>query len=1098
MKKPKIVQTIKLFCLLAMILGCQTDSATSPGKTALARGLTPTYLRCEHLLNPLGIDETEPRLSWIVESAQRGQKQTAYRLLVASSEENIKADKGDLWDSGKIKSDETRYIFYSGAPLNSHIQCFWKVMVWDRYDKASGWSKPAIWTMGLLKPGDWQGRWIGYNTRDLKPEKEAKEQDSLQGCPWIWYPEGKPQKGVPPEACYFRRTFNITGNEKIKKAYVLAGVDNKAVVFVNKQKVAEFEGWSPFKTFDVTGQLKTGANIIAVSAFNKGDEDNPAGFIGKLVIDFSKGDSATILFDHTCKVYKVEETGWTGIEFDDGSWPDALQFAKSGDEPWGNLERDELVLPGPAYMRKEFTLKKPVKRAMLYSAALGIYEMHINGHRIGKDYFTPGWTDYDKRIYYNTYDVTGMLCRPDNAIGVVLADGWYSGYVGWGRKRDHYGKQTKLLAQLYLEYTDGSMEVITTDESWKASTGELLEADFLMGETCDGRRRIAGWDKPGFEQAGWEVVSSFENTKAKLHPYPGPTVQVFSEMKPVKITEPKKNVYVFDMGTNFAGWARLKVKGGKAGDKIILRYAERLDSDGTIYTKNLRGARATDTYICNGASQEIWEPRFTFHGFQYVEVAGYPGKPSPDTITGIQITSATPPAGGFECSDETINKLYRNICQTQRANFIDIPTDCPQRDERLGWTGDAQVFIRTACMNTDTHAFFTKWLVDLADAQRADGQFPRVAPVKTGNNDGGPAWADAGIICPWTIYEVYGDKQILHKYYEGMARFIDFCKDRSTEELLPPKEYHCYGDWLNIEADTPKDVIYTCYFARSVKLMSRIAGALGKDADAQKYSRLFERIKKAFNKAYVDDDGRIKGNTQCCYVMALCSDLLDPDRKKLAAGHLIDDIKSRNWHLSTGLVGTKDLMFVLTKIGRNDVAYRLLHNDTFPSWGFSIRHGATSIWERWDGWTPEKGFQDPGMNSFAHYSFGAVGEWMFRTIGGIDTDGPGFKKIIIRPQPGGRLHWAKTNYNSINGKIATAWRIHDSRLLLNVTIPANTTATVYVPTISVENVTESGKPAAQSKDIKFIRMENKAAVYEIGSGDYMFISKDFAGSSIEQ
>ncbi|RKY11581.1 MAG: alpha-L-rhamnosidase [Planctomycetota bacterium] len=950
MKKAKIVQTIRLFCLLAVISGCQTDNATSPGTTALAKGLTPAYLRCEHLLNPLGIDKTRPRLSWIVESAQRGRKQTAYRILVAGSEENIKADRGDLWDSGKIESDETKYVFYSGTPLNSHTQCYWKVMVWDRYDRASGWSEPAMWTMGLLKPGDWRGRWIGYNTRDLKPEKEAGEEDSS----------------------------------------------------------------------------------------------------GKPVVDSGKGD------------------------------------------------KNKLVLPRPAYMRKEFTLEKPVRRAVLYSTALGIYEMHINGHRVGKDYFTPGWTDYDKRIYYNTYDVTGMLRRTDNTIGAIVADGWYSGYIGWGKKRDHYGKQPRLLAQLYLEYTDGSTEVITTDESWRASVGGLLEADFLMGETCDGRRRIAGWDEPGFEQAGWEAVSCFENTKAKLQSYPGPTVQIFSEMQPVKITEPKKDVHVFDMGTNFAGWARLRVKGGKAGDKIVLRYAERLNPDGTIYTKNLRGARATDTYICNGGGEEIWEPRFTYHGFQYVEVTGYPGKPSTDAITGIQITSATPPAGSFECSDEMINKLYRNICQTQRANFIDIPTDCPQRDERLGWTGDAQIYIRTACMNTDTHAFFTKWLADLADAQRADGQFPKVAPVKTAGNDGGPAWADAGIICPWTIYEVYGDKQILQKYYEGMARFIDFCKDRSTEELLPPRKYHCYGDWLNIEADTPKDVIYTCYFAHSTRLMSRIAQALGKDADFQKYSRLFERIKKAFNKAYVDDEGRIKGDTQCCYVMAICFDLLDPDRQDLAAGHLIDDIKSRNWHLSTGFVGTKDLMLALAKIGRNDVAYRLLHNDTFPSWGFSIRHGATSIWERWDGWTPEKGFHKPGMNSFAHYSFGAVGDWMFRTIGGIDTDGPGFKKIIIRPQPGGRLHWAKTSYNSINGKIATAWKIHDGTLSLNVTIPANTTATVYVPAVSAEDVTESGRPAAKSRYVKFIRMEDKAAVYEIGSGDYTFISRDFAGSSIKQ
>jgi alpha-L-rhamnosidase len=436
-----------------------------------------------------------------------------------------------------------------------------------------------------------------------------------------------------------------------------------------------------------------------------------------------------------------------------------------------------------------------------------------------------------------------------------------------------------------------------------------------------------------------------------------------------------------------------------------------------------------------------------------------------------------------------LNRLQKNCYWTQRANFIDIPTDCPQRDERLGWMGDAQVYIRTATLNTDVQAFFTKWLVDVDDGQRADGQFPKVAPVKVTDDDGGPAWADAGVICPWTIYEVYGDKQILARHYDAMVRFIEFCKNRSTAELLPPKEFHCYGDWLSIKANTPKEIIYVAYFAHCTKLVARTAEILGKLADAAKYNELFEQIKGAFNRAYVSPDGRIKGDTQACYVLAISFDLLDPDKQTLAAQYLADDIKNRDWHLSTGFVGTKSLMLALAKIGRNDIAFRLLHNDTFPSWGFSIKHGATSIWERWDGWTPEKGFQDPGMNSFAHYSFGAVYQWMAENIGGIQTDTPGYKHIIIAPQPDEKITSATTRYDSIHGWIETRWEQKNGGYILKVSIPPNTTATVHIPAKTNGNVFESGKPASAAPGVQYLRQENNCSVFEIASGTYNFESR---------
>lgn len=720
-------------------------------------------------------------------------------------------------------------------------------------------------------------------------------------------------------------------------------------------------------------------------------------------------------------------------------------------------EKLDYLLVAPRFLRKEFRVENPVKRAMLYASALGNYQMTINGEYIGDDYFTSGWTDYRLRVYYNAYDVTGLLKKGENAIGGVLADGWYAGYVGGEKFRDHYGKNPRLLGQLVIEYKDGPATVIATDSSWHAKTGPMLESDFLAGETYDARLEMDGWNEAGFDETSWASVDVTEKIEAKVQAYPTAGVKVFQEIEPLLISEPVKGNFVFDMGTNFAGFARLKVKGEK-GTKITLRFAERLKADGTVYTANLRHARVIDTYICKGEGVEIWQPKFTFHGFQYVEMTGFPGKPDKDAITGIELTSATPVSGSFECSDPRLNQLYHNICQTQRANFIDVPTDCPQRDERLGWTGDAQAYIRTASLNTDVQSFFRKWLVNLTDAQLKDGDLPKVAPA-IGNwidGSGGPAWADAGIICPWAIYEVYGDKAVLAKHYEAMVKFVDF-RDRSAPDHLAPKDFHCYGDWLNINADTPKEVIYTSYTAGDAKIMAKIAAILGKDNDVKKYNKLYDDYKLAFNKAYVNEDGIIKGDTQTVYVLALWFDLVDGAMKEKAQQHLIERIKQRNWHLSTGFVGTRDLMHVLSKIGRTDVAYRLLFTDTYPSWLFPVKNGATSIWERWNSWTPENGFGDIGMNSFSHYTYGAVGQWMFENIGGIKLSKPGYNEIVIKPYITDKLTWAKTSYDCIHGKIAVAWLRDGEKVTLNVTIPVNTKATIYVPGNSTPVKVGSGK-----------------------------------------
>lgn len=741
-----------------------------------------------------------------------------------------------------------------------------------------------------------------------------------------------------------------------------------------------------------------------------------------------------------CASGKAELSGkWIGFD----SVPREELSSRGEVAMQGGKQKGSLTLPPARYLRKDFEIGKKIKKATLDASALGWYEMHLNGERVGNDYFTPGWTDYNKRVYYNTYDVTDMVKNGSNVIGAVLADGWYSGYVGYGHKRDHYGNNPRLWAQLVVEYEDGGTTMISTDGKWKASTGPLLEADILMGEVYDATLEIPGWDKAGFDDKEWREVDVTAEMNANVEPYPTVTVKVFRELKPLSVREPQKGTFVFDMGSNFAGFARLKVK-AKKGTRITLAFGERLLPDGTILKQNLRSARAEDTYVCKGDGTEIWEPRFTFHGFQYVSVTGYPGVPGLDTVTGIELTSLTKVAGSFECSDERLNKLYRNIIQTQRANFIDIPTDCPQRDERLGWTGDAQAYIRTACLNMDVQTFFHKWLVDLMDAQLSDGDLPKVAPMKVAVGSGGPAWADAGIICPWAIYEVYNDKGVLEKHYDAMVRFVAF-REKSMTDFLPPAKFHCFGDWLNIGANTPKDVIFSAYTAGDAQIMAKVAAVLGKKDDVVKYNKLYENIKAAFNKAYVDKDGKIKGDTQTVYVMALWFDLVDGEMKQRAEEYLIERIKERDWHLSTGFVGTRDLMHVLSKIGKDDIAYRLLFTDTYPSWLFPVKNGATSIWERWDSWTPEKGFQNAGMNSFSHYAYGAVGQWMFENIGGIKSVEPGYKKIVIRPAITEQLEWAKVSYDSISGLIKVAWTRDGEKVKLDVVIPEGVLASVYVP-----------------------------------------------------
>jgi alpha-L-rhamnosidase len=723
-------------------------------------------------------------------------------------------------------------------------------------------------------------------------------------------------------------------------------------------------------------------------------------------------------------------------------------------------------VPSP-YLRKEFLLKtsgairkgeKPaVLKARLFITALGVYEASLNGQPIGADLFNPGWTDYNKRIHYHTYDVTSMLKPGANALAVLLGDGWYCGHLEW-RGRQRYGDRPRLLAQLEITFADGSTQTIVSDETWKHNYGALLASDILMGEDYDARREFYGWDKPGFDESGWRAVVPFETPKGKLFAASVNPVRATQEINPLSVADVDDwpiHRWVFDLGQNMVGHVRLKVN-GKPGQTITLRHAEALVSDpplspnGTLYSIALRTAKSIDHYTCKGGGEEVWEPRFTFHGFRYVEVVGVESRPPLDMITGIVVHTDLPMTGSFECSEPLLNRLQQNIHWSQRGNFLSIPTDCPQRDERLGWTGDILAFAQTAAFNMDVSAFLEDWSRELALAQREDGVVPMIAPdLNLMNEEGGPAWADALIGVPWALYQAYGDSSLLAELYPAFKKFIAWLETNSPGNIRAASGWQGFGDWLST-VETPRTLIATAHYAHSVDLMSRIADILGYKDEAANFRVLLEEIRSAFQDRFILPGGLILNNTQTGYALALAFDLFRSEVRAAAAENLFKNIRDNGNKLTTGFVGTPHLLSALSENGHLDTAYALLLQKDYPSWLYPVTQGATTIWERWDGWRHDRGFQSWMMNSFNHYAYGAVGNWMYQVIAGIrpDPEHPGFQRFILNPEIGGNLTYACAEYESLYGKIISDWKIDADELNWKFTIPANTSAAVVVKGIS--------------------------------------------------
>ena len=715
-----------------------------------------------------------------------------------------------------------------------------------------------------------------------------------------------------------------------------------------------------------------------------------------------------------------------------------------------------------AYFRNSFSAGGQIQKALLHITALGLYECTINGLRIGDHEFAPGWTDYRKRVYFQTYDVTQAIQKGENVIGVILGDGWYSGHLA-EKDRQFYGERPQLLAQLEITGQDGSVSRISTGPEWKTTTGPILENDLVMGEAFDARRDLGDWSLPGYDAGAWQPAVVAPDPGIVIERSPGPPVRRCETLVPLSENRHgphwiRDKARVYDLGQNITGRIRLRVTAAR-GTNLIIRYAEVLNPDGTMYTENLRSARATDYYTCAGSGEERWEPRFTFHGFRFVEIKGLKNEDLCE-IEGIVLHSDTPPTGTFACSHPLLNQLQSNIRWGQKGNFLEVPTDCPQRDERLGWTGDAQVFIRTACFNMDVRGFFHKWLKDMRDAQCPDGAVPAVIPNTASfglGGDGGSAWADAAFICPWTLYLCYGDTEILREHYDCMSGYMEYLAKNKVKDCIrshPEVDgWGGFGDWLALdgsgrtEGGTAKDLIGTAHYDNNADIMAKSAELLGKKDDAIKYRALHGKIVDAFRRRFVTPDGLVAGVTQTAYVLALHFGLVPEGARATTARELVRKIEANGMHLGTGFVGTPYLLHVLEASGHLEVAYKLLEQETFPSWLFPLKNGATTIWERWDGWTPDKGFQSCGMNSFNHYAYGAVGDWMVSTVAGLqfDPQDPGYKHIIFKPRPGGTLAWAEARLKTPQGEAAIRWELKEGALELAFEVPAGARATVSLP-----------------------------------------------------
>lgn len=786
----------------------------------------------------------------------------------------------------------------------------------------------------------------------------------------------------------------------------------------------------------------------------------------------------------------------------ESGWSQPADFVTGllGEEEWtaqfisGETE-ENAEISDSRYLRGEFTVPGRVKEAYACTTALGLYHFYLNGKKVGTDEMAPGWTSYHNQLMYQVYDVTEYLREGANAAGAFVGAGWYKGVMGFVGNRNNYGKQTAFLGQILIRLEDGSVCMVGTDSSWKASRGPVVFSEIYDGELYDARLEQEGWNTAGFDQTGWEPVQVVEQDYSVLRAQAGCRVKVMDRLPAQKIFQTPEGDTVIDFGQNLTGFIETKIS-GKDGEKLQLHCFETLDAAGNVYTANLRLAKETLTYICKEGKEELYRPYFTFQGFRYAKIEAFPGEPSAEDFTACAVHSEMEQTGTFSCSNPDLNQLQHNITWGLKGNFLDIPTDCPQRNERLGWTGDAQIFCRTASYIMNTYTFFSKWLKDVAADQMEDGGVPHVVPdIVTGCSDsdwlvgqgtyGAAAWGDVAVINPWTMYLTYGDKKILEEQYDSMKAWIDFMTAHEDEEGIWSFRLQ-FGDWVALDAEegsyfgaTPTDLTCTAYYAYSSGIFSKIAGVLGRAEDEQKYRALHDRIVKVFQEHYFDAEGNMTAQTQTAHIVALYFGLTPEQYREKTADALVRLLEKENGHLVTGFIGTPYFCHALSGSGRLKEAYDLLLKEDFPSWLYQVKAGATTVWEHWDGIKPDGTMWSPDMNSFNHYAYGAIGEWLYRVVAGIDLDEaePAYRHSVIWPRMGGNLTEAAASYHSIYGKVEVCWKQEGRKVTLEVSVPHNTAATIRL---------DEAKKVLEADGVDFVP-GNGYLEGQAGSGRYRFV-----------
>ncbi len=991
-------------------------------------------LKCEQLETPLGLETQRPRLSWRLESEREGAAQSAWRIRVASAPEALAGGGADVWDSGKVSSDQCFDIVYAGPPLASRQRRWWTVDVWDETGAPAEAPAPSWWEMGLLSPDDWSATWIAVESDEDRADRAAR-------LVWVW---------GETDADALTRQFRLTFEAgEVSAAVLIAGARDRITAMALDGRAIALPVLSPHgfsrqsvEAYDL-GALPAGRHVLAIETTvgaRPNDPRPPRGAFAGLLKLRGAGGTIRRITTRDWRTSADAAPGWTEPGFDDGGWAGASSSSLNLGQTWP---------PTPAMLlRRAFALDEPVAQARLYATALGAYEAFLNGTRVGDAMLAPESTDFRKRALYQVYDVTDLVRPGANALAAHVGDGWFASVIAPGGRYAFGPAPRRFLAQLELTFADGARRVVATDGDWRIAPSPVVASEIYNGETYDARREQPGWSEAGFDGAAWAQAQAGETPPARLVAQTSPPLRITGTLVAKSVTEPKPGVFVFDFGQNFAGVAQLCVRGA-AGDRVRLRFAEILRPDGEVDQTNLRVARATDTYVLRGdPAGERFTPHFTYHGFRYVQVEGYPGRPTAADLEGLVLQSDLPITGSLRIDNAVIQQLWRNTVWSQRSNFTGVPTDCPQRDERLGWLGDACVFWDAAAFNMDVYAFTQRFAGDMRDAQGPAGGFPNFAPAaRKGTEEPAPGWADAGVVLPWTAWMRYGATSIIDAHWDAMMRYLACLEEANPDHLWRNGRGFDFGDWLALEAKqpgdptTPKDLIGTAWWAHSAGLAAGMAAATGRSDEARRLTAMRGEIAEAFQGAYVTGDGSIGNGSQTSYILPLKFDLVPEELRAAAAKRLADDIERRGKVLSTGFLGTPFALDVLADAGRTDLVYDLLLRTEFPSWGYMIAKGATTIWERWNG-----DVGDVSMNSFNHYAFGAVCGFLFRRIAGIEPTSPGFKTFRVRPELDPRVPSAGADYDSVLGRISTDWTwIPGERFHLDLRVPPTASAVVDLP-----------------------------------------------------